>query len=269
MNKNIFLLLTCFLLLATSCKTKEKASELSYMQNIEEIATQATINTSHSTLQTGDQLVVLVTAKDMAVVKPFNQNYSSGEISQLSVPSGNTPLQGQSNLPGPTYMVDAHGEIDFPVFGKLQAGGKTLVQFQDELRSKLTAYVKNPSVSMRISNYKITLLGEVARPGQYIIPDGQTTLLSALGLAGDLTMYGKRDDILIVRNDDGQITKQRVNMLQADFINSPYFYLQQGDVIYVAPNNTKEKASRLDPNMPIYISVAGIIVTVLALVFKK
>ncbi len=82
-------------------------------------------------------------------------------------------------------------------------------------------------------------------------------------------MYGKREDILVVRNENGIIAKERINMLQADFINSPYYHLQQGDVIYVTPNNTKEKASRLDPNMPIYISVAGIIVTILAVVFKK
>lgn len=269
MNKNLFLGFVSILFLFSSCKTKEKAGQLSYMQNIEEIATQATINSTYSTLQPADQLVILVTAKDMDVVRPFNQNYSSGEISQTTIGSNNTPTQGQTIIAGPTYNIAANGTIDFPVLGKLEASGKTLVQFQDELRSKLTAYVKNPSVNIRISNYKVTVLGEVARPGQYIIADGKTTLLNALGLAGDLTMYGKRDDILIVRNENGQISKERINMLQADFINSPYYNLQQGDVIYVTPNNTKEKASRLDPNMPIYISVAGIIVTILAVVFKK
>ena len=269
MNKHLFIGFVSILFIFTSCKTKEKASQLSYMQNIEEIATQATINSAYSTLQPADQLVILVTAKDMDVVRPFNQNYSSGEITQTSIASSNAPTQGQTTLAGPTYGIDSNGIIDFPVLGRLQTTGKTLVQFQDELRSKLTMYIKNPTVNIRISNYKITVLGEVARPGQYIIADGQTTLLSALGLAGDLTMYGKREDILVVRNENGIIAKERINMLQADFINSPYYHLQQGDVIYVTPNNTKEKASRLDPNMPIYISVAGIIVTILAVVFKK
>ena len=269
MNKNIFLLFVGALFLLTSCKTRDKANELTYMQNIENIATQATINTTHSTLQTGDQLVILVTAKDMDVVRPFNQNYSSGEISQTTIASSNSPMQGQTSLPGPSYFIDSNGEIDFPVIGKLKASGMTLVAFKDELRSRLSMYIKNPSVNMRVANYKVTVLGEVTRPGLYIISDGQTTLLNALGLAGDLTMYGKRDDILIVRNVDGQISKEYVNILKADFINSPYYNLQQGDVIYVTPNDTKEKTSRLDPNMPIYISVAGIIVTILALVFKK
>jgi polysaccharide export outer membrane protein len=269
MNKNIFLLFVGALFLLTSCKTRDKANELTYMQNIEEIATQAMINSTKSTLQVGDQLVVLITAKDMDVVRPFNQNYSSGEISQLTLASGNAPLQGQSSVPGPTYIVDSEGQIDFPVIGKLTATGKTLIELQDELRTKLTTYVKNPSVNIRIANFKVTVLGEVARPGLYIISDGHTTLLNALGLAGDLTMYGNRNDILIVRNENGQNYKERVNMLKADFINSPFYNLKQGDVIYVTPNDTKEKTSRLDPNMPIYISVAGIVVTILALVFKK
>ncbi|MGA9211885.1 polysaccharide biosynthesis/export family protein [Kaistella sp.] len=239
------------------------------MQNIEEIATQEAMRNTKSTLQAGDQLVILITAKDMDVVRPFNQNYSSGEISQTSVPSGNFPNQGQSTISGPTYIIDSNNQIDFPVLGQLSTAGKTLVAFKDELRDKLTHYIKNPSVNMRVSNYKVTILGEVARPGQYIIPDGQTTLLNVIGLAGDLTMYGKRDDILIVRNENGQIIKDRVNILKADFIQSPYYNLKQGDVIYVAPNKTKEKTSRLDPNTPIYIAVAGIVVTILALVFKK
>lgn len=269
MNKNLFLLLICALLLVTSCKSKQKPSELNYMQNVEQIATEAALDASTSTIQKGDQLIIVVTAKDMAVVKPFNQNYSSSEITQYSVPNSNNPTQGQSQVSGPTYLVDSENNIDFPVLGKINTEGKTLVEFKDELRNKLKNYILNPSVSAKITNYKVTVLGEVNKPGQYIIPDGQTTFLNALALAGDLTMFGKREDVLLVRNEDGEITKQRIDLRDANFINSPYFQLKQGDVIYVSGNHTKDKASRLDPNTPIYISVAGIIVTVLALVFKK
>ena len=269
MNKNLFLLFICALLLVTSCKTKEKASELNYLQNVEQIATEASLHTSASTIQKGDQLIILVTAKDMAVVKPFNQNYSSSEISQYSVPNSNNPTQGQSQFSGPTYLVDSENNIDFPILGKINTEGKTLVEFKDELSNRLKSYIINPSISAKITNYKVTVLGEVNKPGQYVIPDGQTTFLNALALAGDLTMFGKRDDVLLVRNEDGEITKQRIDLRDANFINSPYFQLKQGDVIYVSANQTKDKTSRLDPNMPIYISVAGIIVTILALVFKK
>ena len=129
--------------------------------------------------------------------------------------------------------------------------------------------MKPPQVSVKNTKYKVTVLGEVNRPGTYYIPDAQTTLLGAIGLAGDLTIYGKRNDILVLRNIDGVITKERIDLSKADFINSPYFYLKQNDVIVVSPNDTKQKVSRLDPNAGIYISVASIVVTILALIFKN
>lgn len=258
------LLLSCNVL-----KKKDQQSDLNYMQNIEQIATEASVRNARNTLQIGDQLVIMVTAKDMDVVKPFNQNYSSGEILQYSMPSSNMPAQGQTTSVGPTYIIDSNGDIDFPVVGKLNTSGKTLEELKAELRGRLTRYVINPTVSAKLTNYRVTVLGEVNKPGTYVIPDGQSNLLSALGLAGDLTMYGKRDDVLLVRNVDGNVTKERINIKDANFINSPFYYLKQGDVIYVSSNETKEKTSRLDPNMPIYISAAGIVVTILALVFKK
>lgn len=269
MNKTIFLCLISSFFLITSCKTKDKASTLNYMQNAEQIATETALKNSSSTIQIGDQLVILITAKDMQVVKPFNQNYSTGEIAQSSIPGGNVPTRGQDQISGPTYIVDAEGNIDFPILGKLSATNKTLVEFKNEFRDLLKKYIIDPSVNMRIANYKVTVLGEVNKPGQYSIPDGQTTLLNALGLAGDLTMYGKRDDLLLVRTVNGVVSKERINILDVNFVSSPYYQLKQGDVIYVSANQTKDKTSRLDPNTPIYISAAGIIVTILALVFKK
>lgn len=267
MIKKIFVPLIVVLLALTSCKTKENT--LNYLQNVDQIASDASVNTATSTIQIGDQFVIMVSARDMAVAKPFNQNYASGETTQSSVASSNTPVQGQSMVSGPTYIVDSNYNIDFPILGELNAQGKNITEFTDELRSKLKKYIVNPSVSVRITNYKVTVLGEVNKPGLYTIPDGQTTLLNALGLAGDLTMYGVRNDILVVRNENGQISKDRINIMDDNFISSPYYQLKQGDVIYVSASQTKEKTSRLDPNTPIYIAVAGIMVTILALVFKK
>lgn len=269
MNKTTWVGFAVLLTVLLSCKSQNKVNNLGYMQNIEDIIAESAAGNNQNFLQPGDQLVIMVTAKDMDVVKPFNQNYSTGEITQSSISNSNMPMLGQTTIAGPTYIVDAANKIDFPVLGQLSVEGKTITDFQQELRDKISRYVKNPSVNIRLSNYKVTVLGEVARPGQFVISDGHATVLNALGLAGDLTIYGKRDDILVVRNENGQITKGRINMLRADFINSPYFNLQQGDVVYVSPNETKEKTARLDPNMPIYISVAGIVVTILALVFRK
>lgn len=260
MNNNKVILLFAFLLVLSACKTQQKPDELNYMQNVEQLATDTSVRTAATTIQKGDQLIILVTAKDMDVVKPFNQNYFSGEMVQLTTPSSNVGLQGQERVVGPTYIVDSEGNIDFPVLGELSTTNKTLVAFKDELRSKLLTYVKNPTVNIRITNYKVTVLGEVNSPGQYVIPDSQATVLNALGLAKDLTIYGKRNDILIVRNVDGQISKERINLTDANFINSPYYQLQQGDVIYVSANETRKKESRLDPNTGTYIAIAGTVI---------
>ena len=267
MKKNIFvLLINLVFVFINSCTSQKK---LDYLQNIENIALETSIKNAKSTIQPNDQLVILVTAKDMDVVKPFNQNFSSGQILQYSTASNNMPTQNQTSTSGPTYIVDTQGNIDFPVVGKINTENLTTEDLKETLKKEITKYVINPQVSVKNTNYKITVLGEVNRPGTYNIPDAQTTLLQAIGFAGDLTIYGKRNDILVLRNINGVVTKERIDLTKADFINSPFFYIQQNDVIVVSPNDTKQKASRLDPNAGVYISVASIVVTILALIFKN
>ena len=265
-NKSFIIIFSFVLFFLSSCSSKKK---LDYLQNIESVALEASIKNAKSTIQPNDQLVIMVTAKDMDVVKPFNQNFSSGQILQYSLPSNNAPDQSQTSVSGPTYVVDSQGNIEFPVIGKINTENKTTEELRDILKKEISKYVLNPQVSVRNTNYKITVLGEVNRPGTYNIPEAQTTVLEVLGLAGDLTIYGNREGILVLRNIDGTMTKERINLTKADFINSPNFYLKQNDVIIVSPNETKQKTSRLDPNAGIYISVASIVVTILALIFKN
>ncbi|WHF53066.1 polysaccharide biosynthesis/export family protein [Chryseobacterium gotjawalense] len=241
---------------------------LNYLNNIDSVALKASQNASLSTIQPGDQLVIVVSAKDQDVVRPFNQNFSSGQLVEEALAGGNSRPQ-PTPVAGPTYMVDSQGNIDFPIIGTLNTDGKTLEAFKGVLKRAISRYIKEPVVSIRNTNYKVTVLGEVNKPGQYIIPDGNATLLNALGLAGDLTIYGKRNDVLLVRNVDGITTKERIDLSKADFINSPYYYLRQGDVIYVSPNKTKEKTARLDPNAGLYISIASIAITIIALIIRK
>ncbi len=239
-----------------SCAPRQ---EINYMQDIESLALDNSIKNSRSTLQPGDQLIITVTAKDMDVVKPFNQSYSSSStITQYSVPSSNNLVQ-QMPVSGPTYIVDTDGNIMFPQIGIVSAKNENLETMRTKLTGLISEYVKNPVVDIKLTNFKISVLGEVARPGQYIIPDGNTTLLGALGLAGDLTPFGIRTNVLIVRNIDGQITKERVDLTSAQFINSPFYYLKQNDMVYVQPNANREKAARVDPNTGLYISVASVI----------
>ena len=268
--KTIYFLLV--LLVVVSCRTVGVSSEendLNYMQNIEQVATeQALVNAKNNTLQPGDQLFIVVSARDQSVTAPFNQNYSTSELIQNAAPGGNIPNQGGVSFNGPMYIVDAEGNINFPELGKISTTGKTLVNLKDELTEHLTRYIINPTVNIRLANFKVTVLGEVNRQGEYTLTNGQGTLLSALGLAGDLSLYGKRDDILIVRTVDGVITKERINLNDANFFNSPYYNLKQGDVIYVSSIKTKERLAKQNPNTSIILSVVGTVITVLALIFK-
>lgn len=242
-----------------SCAPRQ---EINYMKDIENIALDNSIKNSRSTLQPGDQLVITVSAKDLDVVKPFNQNYSStATVAQYSIASGNAQFQPVPTS-GPTYVVDTDGNIDFPQIGVVDTKGENIETLKTKLAGLISTYVKSPVVDVKLINFKVSVLGEVAKPGTYVIPDGNTTLLQTLGLAGDLTAFGVRNNILIVRNVDGKFSQQRVDITSAQFINSPYYYLKQNDMIYVQPNTVKEKSARVDPNTGLYISVASVIASI-------
>lgn len=239
-----------------SCGTRQ---EINYMKDIENLVLDNSVKNSRSTLQPGDQLLITVSAKDMDVVKPFNQTYSSGTtITQYSTPSSNN-LPQQVPVSGPTYNVDTDGNIVFPQIGKINTKNENTETFRLKLTDLIREYVKDPVVDVKLINFRVSVLGEVAKPGTYLVPDGNATLLSALGLAGDLTSFGIRTNVLVVRNVDGQFTKERIDLTSAQFINSPYYYLKQNDIIYVQPNANREKAARVDPNTGLYISVASVI----------
>ncbi|MBO9691826.1 polysaccharide biosynthesis/export family protein [Chryseobacterium sp.] len=254
--------------LVISCKVNPNAkNDLNYMQNIEKVAIDASAKNSNNTIQAGDQIVILITAKDMDVVKPFNQNYSSSEFIQTNTLAGsNTPNQGAVTISGPTYIVDTNGDIDFPILGRINTSNKTLLELKDELRNKMTKYVIDPTVNIRLANFKITVLGEVSRQGDYTIANGHATILNALGLAGDFTTYGKRDDVLVIRTENGQVSHGRINLLDANAINSPYYNLKQGDAIIVSSNNTKDAISKQNPNTGLYLTAISIGVTAIAVV---
>lgn len=255
-----------FLLLVISCNTEKQ--NINYLRNIEETALSASQQNSVLTIQPGDELMILVTAKDMDVVGPFNRNYVSGEMTQFSLANTNHTDQTQTSA-GPRYIVDSKGNIDFPVVGDVNTTGKTVEMLRDDLRERISKYVKNPSINIRNNNFKITVLGEVNKPGLYIIPDGQpTSLFSALGMAGDLTIYGERQNVLLIRNTNGETQKQYIDLTDASLINSPYYYMQQNDVLYITPNKTKKNSSSFGPQTAVLISVASVAVGLLAIIFR-
>lgn len=249
--------LFCFI---SSCKSRK---DIQYLQNIEDVAIKESIRANTATIQPGDQLAITVLAKDNEVAKPFNQNYYSTDMSQFST----TPTRNVSTEP--IYVVDGKGNIDFPILGTLNTTGLNTDQFKDKLKDELSKYIKNPGVNIRTTNYKVTVLGEVSRTGTYYIDGGQpTTLLNVIGMAGDLTIYGQRKNILVIRNVDGITSKQYIDLTDANFFNSPYYYVKQNDVIYVAPNDARKSSSSYGPEVGIIISVVSVVVGVLALVFR-
>ncbi|QCX53666.1 polysaccharide biosynthesis/export family protein [Elizabethkingia sp. JS20170427COW] len=264
-GKLFFLLLTFALL--SSCKTK---NDITYMQNIDEKAVEIFNKNASTLLQSGDRLVIEVSGADQDVVSPFNQNYSSSDVIRYNNSITNSTISTQkSTVSGPTYIVNSQGDIDFPIIGKVSVKGETIEQVQEKLIKRVLKYVKNPTINIKLANFKVSVLGEVSKPGQYIIPDGEATLLNALAMAGDATIYGLRTNVLIIRNNDGQIEKQRVDITNADFINSPYYHLKQNDVIYISPNKTRQASSIFGQQTSVFISITSILVTIIALIVRK
>jgi polysaccharide export outer membrane protein len=205
----------------------------------------------------GDMLSITVTGLDPLAVAPFNLplvSYATPGSDQLySAPT----LQ--------SYLVDVNGNINFPVIGTIKLAGLSKSEAIQFIGEKLSPYLKNAIVTIQFMNYKITVLGEVLRPGQYPISNERVTVLDALGLAGDMTIYGKRDNVLITRENNGKLEFVRLNMNSDEVFKSQYFYLQQNDVIYVDPNKVKSIDNQ---NISLYLSAVSTLVTTIAVIFS-
>lgn len=255
--KNYLFLCIVLSVLLTSCASREK---LVYMQNIESQAGQANLS-YEPIIQPDDLLQIIVAAADPETAIPFNFS-STGTISNMdNLGTGGQQIQQ-------LYIVDQQGMILFPVLGPLKIGGLTRSQAIAMLTDKLTGYIKNPQLNFRIANFKVAVEGEVNKPGMIKVNSERITLLEALAQAGDLTVYGKRDNILVIREQNGTKTFARVDLTKADFFQSPYYYLTQNDVVYVEPNKTKINASAVGPNITVIFTGLSLLITILALTIK-
>ncbi len=158
------------------------------------------------------------------------------------------------------YLVDKSGEINFPVIGKVALAGLTKEEAQDKMTDLIKAHVKNPIVNVRFKNFKVTVIGEVFKPASFVVETEKINVLEALGLAGDMTAFGKRDNVLIIREKDGVRTTTRLNLNSKSVLTSPYFYLQQNDIVYVEPSN-REKRAVIDPGNRFIGLLAALITT--------
>jgi len=240
------LVLLCFLV-AASCATRK---DIAYLQDADSAGLAQSLN-YEPTLKPDDLLSIIVSADTPEVTVPFN----------LPAIQGN--YQIDNNINGiKTYLVDNSGNIDFPVLGKIKLGGLTRTEAVNKMMKEISEYITNPSVNLRILNFKVSVLGEVQRPGSFNIQSERITLLEAIGNAGDLTIYGKRNNILVIREAEGKKSFARVDITNSAFIDSPYYYLTQNDVVVIEPNNTRVKSSAVGPNTTLYISVASILITI-------
>ena len=210
-------------------------------------------------IQINDILTIVVTAADPKVTIPFNP--------LSSMPTSNM-TQAVDLALRPTYTVDDKGDITLPMLGKVHVEGLTRLEAIEKLRSELSRYIKDPGVNMNFNNFRVSVLGEVAKPGSFIMPTERVTVLEALGMAGDLTIRGVRDNVLLIREIDGQKTMHRLDLTQQSTLNSPYYYLAQNDVIYVEPNKAQINNSKLGANSNIIISVASLLITVISVLTR-
>lgn len=253
------LLLLIVVLSLCSCASRKK---IAYFQNISAMSSSDSV--SHELeLKPDDLLMIIVSAPEAEAVKNFNLPTIA-----LMGSSANNMNAANGQIQYQTYLIDNKGEIQFPIIGAIKLGGLTRAEAVAKLTEEIKRYVKNPIVNMRLMNYKISVLGEVTRPGTFNVVTERITLPEALGLAGDMTIYGKRDRVLIIREENGKKTHNFVDMTKADFVNSPYYYLTQNDLVYVEPNKTRINSSVVGPNITVVFSGISLLITVFALIIR-
>ena len=252
----LILLFFSTILITVSC---ESPKNIVYFQNIDEVDINSQSVLNNPVIQIGDILSISVSAIDMEAVKPFNlpvvaYNNISGSV------TGAPKQQG--------YRVMNDYSINFPIIGKIDVSGLTLPEAQKLLISKLTGYIKNPIVNIEIINFKITVLGEVVKPGTFPVENERISVLQAIGLAGGVTIQGKRNDVLIIREKDGKKEFGRLDLRDADLLNSKYYYLEQNDVVYIEPNKTRVNSSKYGPAVSVTISIASTIIALISVLTR-
>lgn len=273
LSVTIAFLFFLFVMLSSCGNTRQ----LIYMQGKFDTAKLSQIKKIDPVIQKGDLVSIVVYSDNAQATALFNQqliNVNSagaggGTNTNGGGGTGSTAgaQQSASSPTSPGYLVDEDGNIQFQKIGVLHVEGLTRTGLKDLLDSKLKdTFLIHPYYTIRFLNYKFTMLGEVMRPGIFSIPGEHISLLEAIGVAGDITFYGRRDNVLVIREVNGKRDFQRLDLTKPDIMASPYFYLQQGDVVYVEPNKRKVAAS--DQVTARNISIALSIISTIAIIYS-
>lgn len=250
-----FLLVTLFL---GACSVPK---DVAYFQGIDDLTKEQlsqTVQQYESRIQPDDLLSITVTATDPTVVTAFNPP------AVAFAGQGDEVVHASQSMY--TYLVERNGEITFPVLGRLKLGGMSKRDAVQFLQTKISEYVSEPLVDIRILNYKVTILGDVARPGTIALKNDRISILDALGLAGDMNVTANRKNVMLIRETNGVKEYARLDFTDTSVFSSPYYFLQQNDVIYVEPNDAKKKNARFSQAEQFNISVLSTILSAISVI---
>lgn len=219
---------------------------------------------SEPVIQPNDIINISIQTLDSKVIEAIQTGGGLGGTPTSTTASTSAGSGGNSTSTSvPGYLVDQKGFIDMPLVGKIKIGGLTTTQARDLIEQKATVYYKDPVVNVRFANFTFTLLGEVSHPGRYTVNNEKISLLDAIGMGGDLTNYGKRYNVMLVREENGKKIFSRYDLNSTNIFQSPYYYLRQNDVVYVEPNKAKARASTVDQTTGVYFTYFVSIVTLI------
>ncbi|WP_164108725.1 MULTISPECIES: polysaccharide biosynthesis/export family protein [Sphingobacterium] len=251
--KTKHLLIIIYMLIFCSCAQKR---DLAYFSNLAQQRAEETIQDQPIKIQQNDLLRININSLNPESNTLFTVNRQNAATGSYEGPTG--------------YRVAKDGMITLPVIGNIKMEGLTITQAQDALTEKLTKYVKEPIVEVQLLNFKITVIGEVNKPSSFTIPGDHINLLEALGMAGDMTVYGKRENVLIIREQNGKRTMKRLDLNQQNVLNDPFFNLMQNDIVYVEPD--KSKAIEYSPStriMPIVIASISAVAVLISAILRN
>ncbi len=262
------LLLLVLPLLFVSCHTKE----IAYISDAQRDSAQDILAVYTATILPGDQLYIYVESKTPESVIPFNQETHKVTLTGSSLEYLDTLRRGvidqsKSNISSESqqyvaevegYFVSEKGTINFPILGQLSVVGITQDSLKHYLEQRLKedGYVIDPVVTTKLMNFRVTVVGEVRAPQQIHVPGTRLTILEALAICGDITDYGQRENVVIMRDENGQKTLGEVDLTKKEMLDSPYYYLHNNDVVYIEPNNRQKRMSDRNDDIPRYISIA-------------
>lgn len=218
-----------------------------------------------------DELLINVSAADPSAVEQYTVPYQHPRVRDVNTPNNviresNIFTARKANLTLQPYVVSKDGFINFPVLGKIHVAGMSLEGLTAYLTEKIAENVVDPIVTVELLNFHVNVIGEVSAPGQQLVTQERYSVLDAIARAGDLTAYGERDNVLLIREEDGQRVYHRLNLNKAETLESPYFYLQQNDVIYVQPNSVKQANARVDNDRQYRLSMTSVIVSAVSVI---